>query len=306
MLLCFLALAPFSLALAQQSSSAIDRARLFRATSGSTNPAVSGEGITPTNDSSTASSDDSFGEQVILEKRDRPPTFVIGGDASIFYTNNAALTRNFKIEDAFVVGSAGMTWTPRINPQLEAQLSAHASIFRYNSTSILDFENLGVGAAFFWTPEHCQDISFFARYDLIELLDRHSHEILQDHEFTFGAQKIFAIGKMQSFTFGLIASAGIAIPASEQRQQLAILGTYRWQLTKSWDAEVSYRLAGYYYNHADRTDANQIVAANLRYRVSRYADLNAFVSFGNNRSDRGRFDYNAVTAGGGIAFTFRF
>jgi len=262
--------------------------------------------MAPVEDESVASSDDSFGEQVILKQRDRTPTFVIGGDASIFYTNNAALTRDNKIDDAFVVANAGMSWTPRINSQLEAQLSGHASIFRYKSTSVLDFENLGVGAALFWTPEHCHDVSFFARYDLIELLDRHSEEILQDHEFTFGAQKVFPIGKTQTLTLGVITSAGIAIPASEQRQQLAIFGSYRWQLTKALDAEVSYRAAGYYYNHADRTDGNQVAAANLRYRVSRYADLNAFVSFGSNRSNRGRFDYNAVTTGGGIAFTFRF
>ena len=36
------------------------------------------------------------------------------------------------------------------------------------------------------------------------------------------------------------------------------------------------------------------------------ADLNGFVSFGSNRSDTAGFDYDAVTAGGGIALTFRF
>ncbi len=257
-------------------------------------------------DQDEASSDESFGEQVILKKRDRVPTVVVGGDASIFYTDNAALTPDHKIDDAFVVANAGISWTPRINPQLEAQLSGHASIFRYNSTSALDFENLGLGAALFWAPEHCHDISFFARYDLIELLDRHSEEILQDHEFTFGAQKVFAVGKTQSFTLGAITSTGIAIPSSQQRQQLALFATYHWQLTRALDAEVSYRVAGYYYNHADRTDGNQVVAANLHYRVSKCADINAFFSFGSNRSDKSGFDYNAVTAGGGIALTFRF
>ena len=292
--------------MAQQANSSIDRARLFRTTAGSTNPAVNADGMALAEDQGEASSDDSFGEQVILKKRERVPTVVVGGDASIFYTDNAALTPDHTIDDAFVVANAGISWTPRINPQLEAQLSGHASIFRYNSTSVLDFENLGAGAALFWTPEHCKDVSFFARYDLIELLDRHSDEILQDHEFSFGAQKIFPVGKAQTLTLGVVASAGITIPASEQRQQLAIFGSYRWQLTKALDAEVSYRLAGYYYNHADRTDGNQVAAANLRYRISRYADLNAFVSFGSNRSDRSRFDYNAVTGGGGIALTFRF
>lgn len=257
-------------------------------------------------DESEASSDDSFGEQVILNKRERVRTVVVAGDASIFYTNNAALTPNNKIDDAFVVTNAGVSWTPRINPQLEGQIAAHASIFRYNSTSVLDFENLGLGAALFWSPEHCPDTSFFARYDFNELLDRHSHEILREHLVSIGAQKVFQVQKTQTFTLGVTVSGGIAEPSSEQRQQVAGFASYHWQITRALDAEVSYRCAGYFYNRADRTDANQVAAANIRYRVSRYADLNGFLSIGVNRSDKVGFDYSAVTAGGGIALTFRF
>jgi hypothetical protein len=301
-----LASVPFSLVLAQQPNSSIDRARLFQSTPGSTNPAVNANGTALADDESEASADDSFGTQIILKKRERVPTVTVGGDASIFYTDNAALTPDHKIDDAFVVTNAGISWTPRINPHLEAQFAGHASIFRYASTSSLDFENLGVGAALFWTPEGCHDIAFFARYDLIELLDRHSDEILRDHELTIGAQKIFPVGKAQTLTLGVAASAGIADPASQQRQQAAVFASYHWQITRAWDADLSYRLAGYYYNHADRIDGNQVVAANIRWRLSPCADVNGFVSFGSNRSDTTGFDYNAVTAGGGIAVTFRF
>jgi hypothetical protein len=48
------------------------------------------------------------------------------------------------------------------------------------------------------------------------------------------------------------------------------------------------------------------VSGSLRYRLSRNADLNGFVSFSSNRSEKTRFDYNAVTAGGGIGVTVRF
>jgi hypothetical protein len=44
----------------------------------------------------------------------------------------------------------------------------------------------------------------------------------------------------------------------------------------------------------------------VRYRLSRSVDLNGFVSFSGNRSDTAGFDYDAVTAGGGIAVTIRF
>jgi hypothetical protein len=298
--------APFSLALAQQSNSPVERARLFQTTPGSTNSVVNADGMALADDGSEGSSDDSFGTQVILKKRERVRTIVVAGDASIYYTNNAALTPNNKIDDAFVVTNAGVSWTPRINPQLEAQLAGHVSIFRYNSTSILDFENLGLGAALFWSPENCHEIAFFARYDLIELLDRHSEEILRDHEFSIGAQKIFPVGKTQAFTLGITASAGIAEPSSQQRQQVAIFASYRWQITRALDAEVSCRVAGYFYDRADRTDGNGVVAANLRYRLSRYADVNGFLSFGSNGSDTPGFSYNAVTAGGGVALAFRF
>jgi hypothetical protein len=302
-----LASVPFSWALAQQQpNSPIERARLFQSTPGTTNSVVNADGMALSEDESEPSSDDSFGTQVILKKRERARTVLVAGDTSIFYTDNAALTPNNKIDDAFTVTNAGISWTPRINPHLEAQLSAHASIFRYLSTSVLDFENLGVGAALFWSPEHFSDVALFVRYDFIELLDRHSDEILRDHEFSIGAQKIFPVGKTQAFTLGIAASGGIAKPASAQRQQASIFASYHWQITHAFDAEVSWRLAGYYYDRADRKDGNQVVSANLRYRLSPYADLNGFVSFGSNRSDTTGFDYDAVTAGGGVALSFRF
>jgi hypothetical protein len=298
-----LALIAFSAAQAQQPASSIERARLFQSTPNST---VNADGTELTVDESEVSSDDSFGTQVILKKRERPKALLLTGDVSVFFTDNAALTPDNKIDDVFVVTNAGASWTPRINPRLEAQFAAHASIFRYNSTSALDFENLGLGAGLFWSPEHFADIALFARYDFIELLDRHSDEILRDHEFSVGGQKTFAVGRSQAFTVGASVMGDIAEPSSAQRQQAAIFGGYHWQITRAFEAELYYRFAAYYYDRADRADANHVVSGSLRYRLSRYADVNGFVSFSSNRSDTAGFDYDAVTAGGGIAVTFRF
>jgi hypothetical protein len=300
----FLAVIAFSTGQAQQPASSIERARLFQNTPTAT---VNADGMALATDDSEAASDDSFGTQVILTKRERPKTVSLTGDVSVFFTDNAALTPNDKIDDVFFVTNAGASWTPRINPRLEGQLSAHASIFRYGSTSALDFENLGLGAALFWSPEHFADIALFARYDFIELLDRHSNEILRDHEFTVGGQKIFAVGKSQSFfTLGASVTGDISQPSSAQRQMAAIFAGYHWQITRAFEAELYYRAAGYFYNHADHADFNQVVSGSLRYRLSRNADLNGFVSFSSNRSEKTRFDYNAVTAGGGVGVTVRF
>ncbi len=299
-----LALIALSAGQAQQPASSIERARLFQNTPNST---VNADGMELATDESEASSDDSFGTQVILKKRERPKTVSLTGDVSVFFTDNAALTPNDKIDDVFLVTNAGASWTPRINPQLEAQLNAHASIFRYGSTSALDFENLGLGGALSWTPQHFADIALFARYDFIELLDRHSQEILRDHAFTVGGQRIFAIGRSQSFfTLGASVTGDIADPSSAQRHVAAIFAGHHWQMTRAFEAELYYRLAGYFYENADHADCNQVVSGSVRYRLSRNVDLNGFVSFSSNRSDTAGFDYNAVTAGGGIAVSVRF
>lgn len=302
----FLFCAAFSLARAQQAVSPIDRARLFQSTPNAANPTVNADGTALAEEDSEASSDDSLGTQIILKKRERVRTFVIAGDASVFYTDNAALTPNNKSDDLFFVTNAGISWTPRINPHLEAQIAARASIFRYNSMSTLDFESLGLSAALFWSPEHFCGINFFARYDFIELLDRHSDEILRDHEFTIGAQRMFSVGRAQTITIGATAVGGIADPSSAQRQQLGIFAGYRWQITRDFDAELFYRFAAYFYDRADRNDCNHVLSANLRYRLSRFADVNGFVSFGANRSDTPGFDYDVVTAGAGVGLSFRF
>src|SRR2546423_300979 len=207
-------------AYAQQAASPIEQARLFKEFPTSTNGEVEPNAPALSEDDTT--SDDSFGEQVILQSQPRIRTFAVTGDASIFSTNNAALTPHNRIDDAFFVSNAGVSWTPQIASHLEAQVAAHGSIFRYDKTSELDFQSFGLGTGLFWNPDHIAGVTFFAQYDFIELINRHSEEILRDHEFTLGAQKIFPLGRAHAFVVGANLMAGVAAPESAQRDQTAV------------------------------------------------------------------------------------
>jgi hypothetical protein len=156
-------------------------------------------------DDGEAAADDSFGKQVILKNKEKVPTIFLSADSSLFYTDNVALTRRGETGDAFWVTSAAASWTPRIAPQVEAQVGLRASLFRYNKTSALDFEDLGAGAGLTWSPPNVGGVVFIARYDFTELLDRHSNEILSDHQFSIGAQND-PISRAQAFTTGLGAA----------------------------------------------------------------------------------------------------
>ena len=285
---------------AQQTVSPVEQARLFKGPPTSTNREVEG------NDSFPGDDDGSLGEQVILQSRPRLSAFVVTGDASLFHTNNAALTPRDTIDDAFFVSNAGVTWARHIAPQLEVQIAAHGSIVRYDKTSELDFQGLGFGTGLFWTPEQIAGVELFAHYDFIELIDRHSEEILRDHEFTIGAQRVFPVGRAHAFVLGVNLMAGVAAPDSAQRDQAGLFLAYRLQATRSLGVEFLYRFAGYFYNDPGRTDRNQLLSVSAHYRLVEWADINAFFSFADNRSDHSAFSYEAATNGGGLSATIRF
>ena len=255
---------------------------------------------------SDESSDDSFGTQVILKNKEKLRTFFVSGDASVFYTSNVALTRRGTMDDVFAVVNTGVSWMPRLAPGLEAQLAAHASIFRYNRASELDFANLGLGVGLFWTPNNFGGVALFAHYDFIELIDRHSEEILNDHQFTVGAQRVFSFGRCHSLTVGGTSMGGITDPESARRQQLGLFFGYRVQWTRVLESELFYRAAGHFYDAVDRNDFNQILSWNLRYRFASWGNANVFISYGENRSDDSAFDYDVATLGGGAGITLRF
>jgi hypothetical protein len=292
-------------AAAQQAISSIEQSRLFQQTPAPTSTNVTADGMALPASGST-SDDDSFGDQVILKSQPRLPTFVVSGDASFFYTDNVALTGHDRRDDTFLVGRVAAVWMPRIAPTLEAQVSASASTFRYNNTSELDFTNLSLGAGLSWTPQNLRGVVLFARYDFIELLNRHSDEILQGHEFTVGAQKVFALGRSHAISVGAFAMVGFANPDEAQRDQVGVFAGYRLMLTRAFEADVQYRLAGQFYNDAERNDLNQVLSLNLRYRITPWAEANASFSFGNNRSDHSVFDYNVVNTGAGVGLSVRF
>jgi hypothetical protein len=284
----------------------IEQSRLYDRTTGPEATGMTADGMALAGSESGNGEDDSFGAQQILKSQQRVREFVLSGDASMFYTNNVALTRRDAISDAFFVGGAGLAWNHSINPQMQLQIGARASLFRYVDTSSLDFENLSAGIGFYWLPQPALGISIFGRYDFTELLDKHSRELLQDHEFTLGAQKIFALNRVHSLTLGAVGSTGISDPFSAQRDQIGLFGTYHLALTRQLDTELTYRIGGFFYDGGGRNDFNQAVSVALRYRFTPWMEANALFTFASNRSSKSVFDYDVLNTGGSVGFTVRF
>lgn len=288
-------------------SPAIEQSRLL-SPNGTATPAatITADGTALPQSDSSDPDDGSFGSQQILKSQPKVLAFTLSSDASIFYTSNVALTDKGTIADAFLVVNAGLSYEHAITPELGFQIGARSSVFRYNATHALDFEGVGGGLGLQWSPAWAQQIAFTARYDFSELIDSHGHEILSDHEFLVGAQRVFVLGRAHAFSIGVIGSAGVTTPSSSEREQLALNLAYRIQLTRKLGADIGYRLSGLLYAQGGRRDFNQFLNLSLNYQLTRFAGVGAFWSLGKNDSNVDAFSYEVFTGGGGLSFNVKF
>jgi len=288
----------------QESNPQVEQSRLFQREVPPT-PNVNAEGMPLPEEEELPSTDESFGKQQILKTQEKVRDFVLSGDASLFYTSNVALASRDEVGDGFFVGGAALSWTPRVNNELQVLMGARASIFRYFNTSDLDFQSVGAGVGAIWTPRNMWGIGLIARYDFTELIDRHSDELLEDHEFSLIARKILVLGRSHALSFDLIASVGISDPFAEQRDQIGFAIGYHLQLARNLAADFGYRNSGYFYNNG-RSDLNQVFSLALRYYLTSWAAVEGFMSGAINNSNRSAFDYEVFTSGGGVGLTIRF
>jgi len=286
-------------------NSAIEQARLFARPAGTESTGITADG-TPLPNSGGTAEDDSFGAQQILKSQPpRNPEFFASADSALFYTSNAALTRRDTKDDGISVTNAALSWNHNVSAELQIQAGLRASLFRYADNSALDFENLGAGVGVAWAPHNPWGITAFGRYDFSELLDKHSRELLEDHEFTVGAPKVWAFSRTHALTAGVLGSLGISDPFAAQRDQVGGFAGYHVTLSRQFDADLAYRLSGFFYSTGKRNDLNQAVSLAFRYHITPWVEAGALLSFGSNKSSRSVFDYDVFNTGGSIGLTIR-
>lgn len=289
-----------------QNSSAIEQSRFYRESTPPRALGINAQGDKLATAGAAAPDDDSFGAQLILKNQEPPRFFSLSGVASLVYTSNVALTARDPRDDLFGVVGAGFAWTPRLSAEVEAHVGLSASLFRYLERPELDFQNVGAGFGLSWSPARARGVNFFGRYDFTELWGGDGDQILMDHVLTLGAQKTFTFGRAHGLTAGVAGSLGFSDPGDAQRDQAGGFISYSLQLARNLQTDLLYRPALHIYERGDRVDFNQVVTWNLRYRMTRQAELNAYLSYGANHSDRAVFDYRVFNAGGGVAVNIRF
>jgi hypothetical protein len=287
LLLCAL-VASVELARGQQAVSSINESRLFAAPTATGTTAIEPEGEETDGEAAT-SADEGFGTQLILKAQERPKAFAVFDDVSVFYTNNVDLTPNHTRSDVFLVANSGAAWRPTIARGLFGEISIAGSIFRHDRASELDFERISSGTGLSWIVPGGHGVVAFGRYD-----------------FTLGAQRTFVFNRSHFLTTGVSGIAGISDPHSQQRDQAAVQAAYHLQITRSFAADLLYRYAAQFYADDGRIDHNQTLSLNAGVAVTRWLRVDTTLSGARNDSNRGAFDYEALSAGGTVRVGIRF
>lgn len=288
----------------QQAVSSITQARLFTTPSASAVAPVEPTGTAA--EDSAAAEDDSFGAQIVLKNQQRVPQLTLYANTSAFYTTNVDLAPEHTRGDAFLIADAGVAWRRALSRTLLADAILGGSAFLYNRASELDFERLAAGTGVTWAIPGGRGAVAFGRYDFTELLDKEGAELLRDHAFTAGAQKIFSFSRPHSLSLGIFGVGGISTPSMQEREQAGAFGGYHVQFSRSVGADLLYRYAAQFYTENGRVDHNQTVALALSWTVTAWLRLDALVSAVRNDSNRAAFEYDALNTGGSVRLSARF
>ena len=297
----------FGAARGQQAVSSITQSRLFTNPSAPGTTSVNANGTAlPEEEEGPSTADDSFGAQLILKNQQRRRSFSVFADVSAFHTTNVGLSPRGTRSDSFLAANIGAAWRPALSQELLAEISVGSSLFRYDQARELDFQKLSASAGLSWLVPRAQGIIVFGRYDFIEVLDSGNNELLQDHEFSIGAQKIFVFGRSHSFTTGLTGTVGLTTPQSQERDQAAIYAAYHLKITRSFEADFLYRYAAQFYGAGDRIDHNQTLSLALSLVANRWMRVAGSISVARNDSNRSPFDYDVFNFGGGLRLEVTF
>jgi hypothetical protein len=250
--------------------------------------------------------DPDLGQQVILRKREKVTPFTLFANTSAFYTNNAALTDEFTVDDYFFVAEAGVSYQRQIVRDLYAETTIRQAVFRYAEYEALDFESLNVGAGLTYIVRPLWGIALTARYNYNRLTDGQEHdEFFTNQTLTLNVLKTFELSKAHYFYAGYSSVFGWSDPVAPQRDEHGIFAGYRANLTRSLAAEVFYR--GAYFDYVnDRGDWNQTLALSFRWEPAKWISLSLSASLGFNNSNRDVFDYEVFNGGLGLAGNITF
>jgi len=250
-----------------------------------------------------------LGPQIVLQPR-RAPVLSVYSDTQYLFDSNVALTPNDQTSDEIFFETLGAAYTPKLVDQLTSSIYVRQQFVLYDQQVDLNFyaQTAGLSLAYpikDWFTMY----GGFAASRLFSTSDE--HEFYKEFDTQFGLWRAQPLGRGLSLYYGYqfdwLASSGSDLTQSDLSQvENAIYGGVNWQLANQWTAQFLYRFRARDYLQAGRTDVDNLASLAVTYTFNQYVNVRAYVSYGNDDSNRGEFSYDVVNVGGGLNLSARF
>ena len=257
------------------------------------------------------SGDADLGVQSLLKVGAPPPQpWSIFADAGFVNTTNVALTKRNNQDDTFAVTEVGVGYDTHLRDNLTISATVREQYFAYDRFDQLDFGALNVGLGLTYSlPQNFLGGGLLVSTQLgYTRLTRRGfdNEFYRSGTLSFGAQKLFTIGRAQIISVGGDVLLGISVPHLPEREEFGLSSAYIVQLTRHLSLQAGTRLAYFDYADNDRNDFNWSVSGGVTYAFTSWCSVGATLSGSLDRSDHAVFDYNVLNSGGSVFFRLKF
>lgn len=252
--------------------------------------------------------DSDLGTQLILKNAQKERWFRAYADVSGFWTDNAANTSIFEVEDWFWTGRVGFGYQPRLAKRLYADFDFQQQMIRYDQFDLLDYESLDLSATLLYVEPRLSNALFFAQFNYLRITgDDFALDLLNSFSVKAGVQKIFLIDRRNSIQASILGDWDVStdLDALFRDQYIGEL-TYRFKIMRDLVFATTYRYTYFDYREVDRQDHLQIIGASLTYTPKKWIELYATANLSLNDSNIDFFEYEAGSVGGGLGVKLRF
>ena len=252
--------------------------------------------------------DDDIGEQLILKSVPKEHPLRAFADTFWLWTDNAANVPAGALEDSFYGARIGLGWQQRLTGRTYADFSASQQLVRYMDFDALDFESFEATASVIHIAPDLANTLFFGSLVFNHITGNDfSDDLYQSTSARFGAQKVFLLNRRNSIHLSVLADWGLATDV-DQLFRHEYIGDIAWthKLYRTLVFALNYRFSWMDYQRVDRQDALQFAAATLSWTPKPWLELYTTINFALNDSDVPFFDYETLSAGGGLGARIKF
>lgn len=248
-----------------------------------------------------------LGEVGLVQRQPAPPVLTIQTTQNIFYTDNAFLLEDFKVDTWGYNGSISATFIPWAQRDWTPSLSVEQTFFRYDRVSELDFNAQSVEAALKYDLVSDDTLSLRGSYSLTRI---YTSRLNAGDVYKFGVLDVRlthfrALGERGVSPFFFSGAFGLALrngdPSAFDRFEISLPLTVLYTPFEHVQIFAFIRPSLQFYTNDfienDRKDFNLGAGLGASYQVASWLSVGANFVWTGNYSTAQQRDYEVATPG---------